>query len=174
MEFNRLKKDGLADLRRIVIMGTKVRLRPVLMTAFVASLGFLPMALSNGSGAEVQRPLATVVIGGLLIATFLTLFLLPVLYIMFEKGSLNKVKPEPLLNAIGKKPRDATKAVINTGRNRTFVPINTILLRSVMPSFFNLLNSAINTIPFKTATPNRAINPTPALILNGIPLSARK
>ena len=65
-------------------MGTKVRLRPILMTAFVASLGFLPMALSNGAGAEVQRPLATVVIGGLLIATFLTLFVLPVLYILFE------------------------------------------------------------------------------------------
>jgi cobalt-zinc-cadmium resistance protein CzcA len=66
-------------------MGTKVRLRPVLMTAFVASLGFLPMALSNGAGAEVQRPLATVVIGGLMIATFLTLFVLPILYIVFEK-----------------------------------------------------------------------------------------
>ncbi len=91
-EFNRLKKDGMADLRRIVIMGTKVRLRPVLMTAFVASLGFLPMALSNGSGAEVQRPLATVVIGGLLIATFLTLFLLPILYVMFETVNLSKVK----------------------------------------------------------------------------------
>ena len=59
------------------------------MTALVASLGFLPMALSNGSGAEVQRPLATVVIGGLLIATFLTLFILPILYILFEqKNSL--------------------------------------------------------------------------------------
>jgi len=91
-EFNRLKKDGMTDLRRIVIMGTKVRLRPVLMTAFVASLGFLPMALSNGSGAEVQRPLATVVIGGLLIATFLTLFLLPILYVMFETVNLSKVK----------------------------------------------------------------------------------
>jgi cobalt-zinc-cadmium resistance protein CzcA len=56
------------------------------MTAFVASLGFLPMALSNGEGAEVQRPLATVVIGGLLLATFLTLFLLPVMYIWFEKN----------------------------------------------------------------------------------------
>ena len=55
----------------IVMSGTKVRLRPVLMTALVASLGFLPMALSKGAGAEVQRPLATVVIGGLLIATFL-------------------------------------------------------------------------------------------------------
>jgi heavy metal efflux system protein len=55
------------------------------MTAMVASLGFLPMALSNGAGAEVQRPLATVVIGGLLLATLLTLFVLPVLYMLFEK-----------------------------------------------------------------------------------------
>ena len=85
-EFNRLKAQGIQSLSRIVIIGTKLRLRPVLMTAFVASLGFLPMALSNGSGAEVQRPLATVVIGGLLVATFLTLFVLPILYILFEKG----------------------------------------------------------------------------------------
>lgn len=85
-EFNRLRKDGITDLRRIVLMGTKIRLRPVLMTAFVASLGFLPMALSNGAGAEVQRPLATVVIGGLMIATLLTLVVLPILYVMFEKG----------------------------------------------------------------------------------------
>lgn len=85
-EFNRLKKDGMDNLRTIVLTGTSLRLRPVLMTAFVASLGFLPMALSNGAGAEVQRPLATVVIGGLMIATFLTLFVLPVLYLMFEKG----------------------------------------------------------------------------------------
>ena len=93
-EFNRLQKEGLHDLKRIVIQGTKIRLRPVLMTATVASLGFLPMALSTGEGAEVQRPLATVVIGGLLIATFLTLFVLPILYIMFEKGiSLKRKKP---------------------------------------------------------------------------------
>jgi heavy metal efflux system protein len=85
-EFNRLKQDGITSLSRIVIKGTTLRLRPVLMTALVASLGFLPMALSNGSGAEVQRPLATVVIGGLLIATLLTLFVLPLLYIISEKG----------------------------------------------------------------------------------------
>ena len=84
-EFNRLRKEGISDLKEIVITGTKLRLRPVLMTAFVASLGFLPMALSKGAGAEVQRPLATVVIGGLMIATFLTLFVLPILYIIFDK-----------------------------------------------------------------------------------------
>jgi cobalt-zinc-cadmium resistance protein CzcA len=72
-------------------MGTKVRLRPVLMTAFVASLGFLPMAISNGAGAEVQRPLATVVIGGLMVATFLTLIVLPILYTLFERKTIEKV-----------------------------------------------------------------------------------
>ncbi|MBU7578170.1 MAG: efflux RND transporter permease subunit, partial [Flavihumibacter sp.] len=84
-EFNRLKKEGSHSLKDIVMEGTSLRLRPVLMTASVASLGFLPMALSQGPGAEVQRPLATVVIGGLLTATILTLFLLPVLYVWIEK-----------------------------------------------------------------------------------------
>lgn len=83
-EFNAQKQSGLVDLKRIVMNGTQKRLRPILMTAFVASLGFLPMAISNGSGAEVQRPLATVVIGGLLVATFLTLFILPILFMYFE------------------------------------------------------------------------------------------
>ena len=85
-EFNNIKKSGELDMKKIVLKGTKTRLRPVLMTAFVASLGFLPMAISNGAGAAVQRPLATVVIGGLLIATLLTLFVLPILYVAFEKG----------------------------------------------------------------------------------------
>lgn len=87
-EFNRLRENKSLSLQDIVIQGTAVRLRPVLMTAFVASLGFLPMALSNSAGSEVQRPLATVVIGGLLIATFLTLFVLPVLYILFSSKSI--------------------------------------------------------------------------------------
>jgi cobalt-zinc-cadmium resistance protein CzcA len=84
-EFNHLKKSGVVSLRERILSGTHHRLRPVLMTAAVASLGFLPMALSNGAGAEVQRPLATVVIGGLVTATFLTLLTLPCLYLLFEK-----------------------------------------------------------------------------------------
>jgi len=84
-EFNRLKKDGLHDLNELVLKGTAIRLRPVLMTASVASFGFLPMALATSAGAEVQRPLATVVIGGLLTSTLLTLIVLPCLYIYFEK-----------------------------------------------------------------------------------------
>ena len=85
--FNQLRKDGMTDTIKIVLEGTKIRLRPVLMTAAVAALGFLPMALSQGAGAEVQRPLATVVIGGLVSATLLTLVVLPCLYIIFSKGS---------------------------------------------------------------------------------------
>ncbi|MEI2696162.1 MAG: CusA/CzcA family heavy metal efflux RND transporter [Saprospiraceae bacterium] len=89
--FNQLQKEGVADIYERVKKGTQVRLRPVIMTAAVASLGFLPMALSNGAGAEVQKPLATVVIGGLISATLLTLIVLPVLYVLFS-GS-RKLKP---------------------------------------------------------------------------------
>lgn len=90
-EFNRLKKEGMTDTNEIIKEGTSVRLRPVIMTALVASLGFLPMALSHGSGAEVQKPLATVVIGGLITATLLTLLILPVLYWYFEQMGKLKV-----------------------------------------------------------------------------------
>jgi heavy metal efflux system protein len=90
-EFNFLKNEGITDIYDRVIKGTRIRMRPVIMTASVASLGFLPMALSNGAGAEVQKPLATVVIGGLITATILTLFVLPALYILFSgKIKFNK------------------------------------------------------------------------------------
>jgi cobalt-zinc-cadmium resistance protein CzcA len=84
--FNQLKSEGITDPLQRVLIGTKTRLRPVLMTAAVASLGFLPMALSTSGGAEVQKPLATVVIGGLVSATLLTLIVLPILYLLFERG----------------------------------------------------------------------------------------
>ena len=88
--FNHLKESGMDNIYERVLEGTKVRLRPVLMTAAVATFGFLPMALSASAGAEVQRPLATVVIGGLISATLLTLFILPCLYILFDgKGRPN-------------------------------------------------------------------------------------
>jgi heavy metal efflux system protein len=88
--FNQLEKEGMTDILERVKEGTKIRLRPVLMTATVASLGFLPMALSHSAGAEVQKPLATVVIGGLNTATFLTLFVLPLLYLMFSTIRKNR------------------------------------------------------------------------------------
>lgn len=86
-EFNHLKQEGEEDLMTLLLKGTTTRLRPVLITAAVASLGFLPMALSQGEGAEVQRPLATVVIGGLVTATLLTLIVLPCLYYVVEKNA---------------------------------------------------------------------------------------
>jgi cobalt-zinc-cadmium resistance protein CzcA len=91
-EFNRLKKDGMKDVNEIILTGTSIRLRPVLMTAMVASLGFMPMALSTGAGGEVQKPLATVVIGGLVTATLLTLIVLPILYSYVESWGSKKRK----------------------------------------------------------------------------------
>ena len=83
---NRLRADG-ATVDEAVFNGALARLRPVLMTALVASLGFLPMALATGTGAEVQRPLATVVVGGILSSTLLTLLVLPVLYRLFTRDT---------------------------------------------------------------------------------------
>lgn len=80
----RLRRDGEAVLDA-VRDGALTRLRPVLMTALVASLGFVPMAIATGAGAEVQRPLATVVIGGIISSTVLTLLVLPALYVLFRK-----------------------------------------------------------------------------------------
>ncbi len=92
---NQLKEEGWEEVPARILEATKVRFRPVIMTALVASLGFLPMAISTGAGAEVQRPLATVVIGGLLTATLLTLVVLPVLYsipaIRFRRRSATNV-----------------------------------------------------------------------------------
>ena len=79
-----LRAQGM-EIHEAIVEGTLTRLRPVLMIALVASLGFLPMALNTGTGAEVQRPLATVVIGGILSSTLLTLLVLPVLYRLFHR-----------------------------------------------------------------------------------------
>ncbi len=87
--FKELKMKGIADVDERVVMGAKQRLRPVLLTAAAAALGFLPMAISTSAGAEVQRPLATVVIGGLISATFLTMIVLPVLYAVVDKLNIN-------------------------------------------------------------------------------------
>ncbi len=83
--FKELKKQGFESMEELIKQGTKDRLRAVLLTASAAALGFLPMAISTNAGAEVQRPLATVVIGGLVTATLLTLIVLPVLYALFNR-----------------------------------------------------------------------------------------
>lgn len=82
---NELKEEGEKNLTNRILKGTKRRVRPIMLTAFTDVLGFLPMAISASSGAEVQRPLATVVIGGLITSTLLTLFILPILYQWIEK-----------------------------------------------------------------------------------------
>jgi len=87
---NELRRRG-SGLDQAIIDGCITRLRPVLMTATVASIGFIPMALATGAGAEVQKPLATVVIGGLISSTILTLLILPALYRVLER----KGRPAP-------------------------------------------------------------------------------
>ncbi len=121
-EYNKIKKEGETDIKQIVLKGTKIRLRPVLMTAFVASLGFLPMALSNGAGAEVQRPLATVVIGGLLFATLLTLFVLPILYVMINKKAIVKSNKGILYSIIF-----ISVFLTNTGYSQKFITLKEAL-----------------------------------------------
>lgn len=96
-EFNHLKALGITNTEEIVLKGTRIRLRPVLMTAAVASLGFLPMALATSAGAEVQKPLASVVIGGLVTSTLLTLVVIPCLYIYFENLGLSPKAKETSL-----------------------------------------------------------------------------
>ncbi|MGV8993924.1 MAG: CusA/CzcA family heavy metal efflux RND transporter [Flavobacterium sp.] len=101
-EFKELKAKGISNINKRILMGTKNRLRPVLLTASAAALGFLPMAISHSAGAEVQRPLATVVVGGLITATILTLVVLPILYAMFDRHDHHpKVKSKPNFKTLG-------------------------------------------------------------------------
>ncbi len=89
-----LQKQGMTNMRELILTGTKNRLRPVLLTASAAAMGFLPMAISTGAGAEVQRPLATVVIGGLITSTMLTMIALPLLFEIFY--NVKRIKLFPL------------------------------------------------------------------------------
>ncbi|WP_458628531.1 CusA/CzcA family heavy metal efflux RND transporter [Winogradskyella sp. PC D3.3] len=95
------EEEGMDDIEALVKRGTTERLRPVLLTATAAALGFLPMAISTNAGAEVQRPLATVVIGGLFTATFLTLVVLPVLYTWYKKKTILKINKTAVVTIIG-------------------------------------------------------------------------
>ena len=99
--FKELKSQGIDDIEERIKRGTSERLRPVVLTAAAAALGFLPMAISTNAGAEVQRPLATVVIGGLVTATILTLIVLPVLYAWFEEKKEIKMNKTAIVTVIG-------------------------------------------------------------------------
>ena len=94
--WNELKEEGVTDLKQRIVQGAKRRIRPIMLTALTDILGFLPMAISMSAGAEVQQPLATVVIGGMITSTLLTLFVLPVLYKWTETRSL----PSPGKNSL--------------------------------------------------------------------------
>jgi cobalt-zinc-cadmium resistance protein CzcA len=160
--FNQLQKDGISDIMTRIMDGTKIRLRPVLMTAAVASLGFLPMALSHGAGAEVQRPLATVVIGGLISATFLTLFVLPLLYLVFSPkrvSTLNKTIVGLFIVTISgfassdsiaqTSPRrlsvdEATKIALDSNLQMKAVKLNLEASQKLERSFFELPKTEIS------------------------------
>ncbi len=103
---NKLREEG-KSVHDAIAQGALTRLRPVLMTALVASLGFVPMAIATGAGAEVQKPLATVVIGGLISSTVLTLLVLPALYALlegsrFRNGERTTGIPGELSGGLGK------------------------------------------------------------------------
>jgi cobalt-zinc-cadmium resistance protein CzcA len=98
LSFIRQLRDGGTSLSRAIEEGALTRFRPVIMTALVASLGFLPMAFATGTGAEVQKPIATVVIGGLISATLLTLAVLPALYARYGRAA--NEAPSPVLRKL--------------------------------------------------------------------------
>tara|TARA_R110002049_G_scaffold46286_4_gene134715 strand:- start:59 stop:3028 length:2970 start_codon:yes stop_codon:yes gene_type:complete len=98
--FKELKEQGITNIEERIKRGTAERLRPVLLTAAAAALGFLPMAISTNAGAEVQRPLATVVIGGLITSTILTLIVLPVLYAWFEEKTEIKMNKNGIASIV--------------------------------------------------------------------------
>lgn len=157
--FNQLKAEGWDDILARIKEGTKVRLRPVVMTAAVASLGFLPMALSSGAGAEVQKPLATVVIGGLITATLLTLIVLPILYFLLEKG----IKPSKKANIVAslllflfwsnatnaqeKQTLNLNQAIELGTKNNTLVQANELAIKmqnQLKPTAIELPKTSIN------------------------------
>lgn len=128
--FNELKEHGISSIQDRIMQATRERLRPILLTATAAIMGFIPMAVSTSAGAEVQRPLATVVIGGLITATLLTLLVIPVLYFFVESTS-------------DKKNHKSTKTIITS-----------IILVLCIFNFFGYTVNAQN----KTMTMEEAVN----------------
>jgi cobalt-zinc-cadmium resistance protein CzcA len=127
-EIVRLRTTDNSDVKDIIAHAIEIRMRPILMTAAVASLGFLPMAISTGAGAEVQRPLATVVIGGLLTATVLTLMVLPCLYLLFDRRNKKfNMKALSIIGIMG------IGTMLNAQQRTVFKPmhLNEVLARAV-------------------------------------------
>src|SRR5262249_23841632 len=110
--FNQLREAGMSPLEAVK-QGAATRLRTVLMTAMLAMLGLLPMALWHGIGSEVQKPLAVVIIGGLVSATILTLFVLPSLYLLFERKAPNPPPPLPRAEAVASPEKEKEPELAN-------------------------------------------------------------
>jgi len=158
-EYNRIRDSGIKNNIRVVLTGTKTRLRPVLMTASVASLGFLPMAISNGSGAEVQRPLATVVIGGLLGATFLTLFVLPILYVLFANFKFNLISKskQSITVSLFISFLLLSSSLVSAQKTMTFDEV----IRLAESNNLEVKQSELNTLYYqKNVFANRSLSPT--------------
>ena len=121
--FKELREEGMENNDDLIVNGAQNRLRAVLLTASAAALGFLPMAVSTGAGAEVQRPLATVVIGGLITSTLLTLIVLPVIYSVFNKEKKNKGKAKDKLRV---KPLSILLLLVGFSGFAQEIPVKTI------------------------------------------------
>ncbi len=143
--FNHLEKEGITDINERVFKGTRNRFRSVLMTGAVPALGFLPMVISTSAGAEVQKPLATVVIGGLITATLLTLIVLPALYVLFSKKKKIVVKPVVAIILFSVLSMTSFSSVAQTP--------NRISINAVIDSTLkNNLQYQINTLQLNRAT----------------------
>jgi len=127
--FNDLRDHGVTDIMERIFTATKERLRPILLTAIAAIMGFIPMAISASAGAEVQRPLATVVIGGLISATILTLVIIPVLYFMVETGREKRAE---------KRDRNAAKTVIASILLLMFIGAPKLMAQEQQPQPINM------------------------------------
>ena len=129
---NELAAAGVANVRERILRATEERFRPVILTASVASLGFLPMALSTSAGAEVQKPLATVVIGGLISATLLTLVVLPVLYLLFTKDGEPNPEKAAEAKAAAQHAAEIGEAPATEAKNPINSPVTAILALAIL------------------------------------------
>ena len=169
--FKELKEEGVSDIEERIKRGTSERLRPVLLTATAAALGFLPMAISTNAGAEVQRPLATVVIGGLVSATILTLIVLPVLYAWFEEKKHIKMNKKGIITAIillvslsinaQQKPLTIDETVVLAIKNNAKLKASSLKVDAIKANIGSAFNFDKTSLYYSFDENNLAINNEP-------------
>ncbi len=173
--FKELKEYGITNVKERIVKGTMERLRPVLLTAAAAALGFLPMAVSTNAGAEVQRPLATVVIGGLVTATLLTLVVLPVLYAWFEEKRQFKIHKKgvatiaialfSLATQAQQKPITIDEAVALAIENNTGLKASSLKVDEVKTLIGNAFSFEKTSLYYNYDENNLAVNNIPLKVL---------